>query len=215
MGVEFGLRATGDAGRLSVAVFQTDYEDFIESFAIAPAFAASRGIDPADGLLTFQSVNRDDVRIDGAEISAALALGSLHSALDAWSMRFALAHAEGEDVAAEQPLNSVDPLTGVLGLSFAPGNGRVRIEAILTGARGKDESDIDEAAPRFPSAGYGTLDLLADVRVAERVRVNVGLFNLTDKAYIRWIDTAGIGGDAPARFSQPGFNGAATVHVEI
>ena len=66
LGVEFGLRATGDAGRLSVAVFQTDYEDFIESFAIAPAFAASRGIDPADGLLTFQSVNRDDVRIDGA-----------------------------------------------------------------------------------------------------------------------------------------------------
>ena len=215
VGVEVGLRATGDAGQFSVAVFQTDYEDFIESFAIAPAFAASRGIDPADGLLTFQSVNRDDVRIDGAEISAALALGSLHSALAAWSVRFALAHAEGEDVAAEQPLNSVDPLTGVVGLSFAPGNGRVRIEAILTGARGKDESDIDETAPRFASAGYGTLDLLADVRVAERVRVNVGLFNLTDKAYIRWIDTAGIGGDAPARFSQPGFNGAVTLHVEI
>ncbi len=215
VGVEVGLRATGDAGQFSVAVFQTDYEDFIESFAIAPAFAASRGIDPADGLLTFQSVNRDDVRIDGAEISAALALGSLHSALAAWSMRFALAHAEGEDVAAEQPLNSVDPLTGVLGLSFAPGNGRVRVEAILTGARGKDESDIDETAPRFASAGYGTLDLLADVRVAERVRVNLGLFNLTDKAYIRWIDTAGIGGDAPARFSQPGFNGAVTLHVEI
>ena len=75
VGVEFGLRATGDAGQFSLAVFQTDYEDFIESFAVAPAFAASRGIDPADGLLTFQSVNRDDVRIDGAEISAALALG--------------------------------------------------------------------------------------------------------------------------------------------
>lgn len=215
LGVEFGVRATGDAGQLSVAAFQTDYEDFIESFAVAPAFAASRGIDPADGLLTFQSVNRADVRIDGVEISAALALGSLHSALGAWSMRFALAHAEGEDVAEEQPLNSVDPLTGVLGLGFAPGNGRVRIEAILTGARGKDESDIDENAPRFASAGYGTLDLLADVRVAERVRVNLGLFNLTDKAYIRWIDTAGIGRDAPVRFSQPGFNGAVTVHVEI
>ena len=215
VGVEFGLRAAGAAGQFSVAVFQTDYEDFIESFAVAPGFAASRGIDPADGLLTFQSVNRDDVRIDGAEISAALALGSLHSALDAWSMRFALAHAEGEDITADQPLNSVDPLTGVVGLGFAPGNGRVRIEAILTGARGKDESDIDENAPRLASAGYGTVDLLADVRVAQRVRLNLGLFNVADKAYIRWIDTAGIGGDAPGRFSQPGFNGAVTVHVEI
>ena len=215
VGVEFGLRAAGDAGQFSVAVFQADYEDFIESFAVAPGFASSRGIDPADGLLTFQSVNRDDVRIDGAEISAALALGSLHSALGAWSMRFALAHAEGEDVAADQPLNSVDPLTGVVGLGFAPGNGRVRIEAILTSARGKDESDIDENAPRLASAGYGTVDLLAELRVAQRVRLNLGLFNVTDKAYIRWIDTAGIGQDAPGRFSQPGFNGAVTVHVEI
>lgn len=215
LGVEFGLRATGDMGQLSVAVFRTDYEDFIESFAVAPAFAAARGIDPADGLLTFQSVNRDDVRIDGAEISASLSLGGLHSALDAWSLRFALAHAEGEDIAAEQPLNSVDPLTGVLGLGFAPGDGRLRIEAVLAGARGKDEADIDENAPRLASAGYGTVDLLADVRPAPRVRLNLGLFNVTDKAYIRWIDTAGIGRDAPWRFSQPGFNGAVTVHVEI
>ena len=215
VGVEFGLRASGDAGQFAVAVFRTDYEDFIESFAVAPAFAASRGIDPADGLLTFQSVNRDEVRIDGAEMSASLALASLHSALDAWSVRVALAHAQGEDLATDQPLNSVDPLAAVLGLALAPDHGRLRIEAIFTGARGKDEADIDENAPRLASAGYGTLDLLANVRLAQRVRFNLGLFNLTDKAYIRWIDTAGIGSDAPMRFSQPGFNGAVTMHVEF
>ena len=215
MGFEVGLRASGDAWQLSVALFRNDYEDFIESFAIAPAFAASRGIDPADGLLTFQSVNREDVRISGAELSASASLGALHGALEAWSLRAAVAHADGEDLGTDQPLNNVDPLTGVLGLSFAPGNGRLRIEAIWSGARGKDEADIDENAPRLASAGYGTLDLLADARLTNRVRLNVGLFNVADQAYIRWIDTAGIGGDAPARFSQPGFNGAATVHVEF
>ena len=214
-GVEVGLRVSGQAGRLSVAAFRNDYEDFIESFAIAPAFAASRGIDPADGLLTFQSVNRDDVRISGAELSATADLAALGDRLAAWYVRAALAYADGEDLSTDEPLNSVDPLTGVLGVGFAPGNGRFRIEAIASGARGKDESDIDQNAPRLASSGYGTLDLLADVRVTERVRLNVGLFNVTDKAYIRWIDTAGIGGDAPARFTQPGFNGAATLHVEF
>ena len=214
VGLELGLRAVGGGGRLSFALFRNDYEDFIESFAIAPAFAAFRGIDPADGLLTFQSVNRDEVRIEGAEVSATVDLGALHGALGAWTLRTAVAFAEGEDLAAEQPLNSVEPLNGVVGLAFAPGD-RVRIEAIFVGSRGKDEADIDANAPRFASAGYGTLDLLADVRVAERVRFNLGLFNVTDNSYIRWIDTAGIGQDAPARFSQPGFNAAATLHVEF
>ena len=214
-GVEVGLRANGAAGRLGIAVFRNDYRNFIESFAIAPAFLPSRGIDPADGLLTFQSVNREEVRISGAEATASAELVGLHDALGGWSLRAALAYAEGEDLGADQPLNSVDPLTGVLGLGYRPAHGRWRVEAIWSGAWGKEESDINADEPRLATAGYGTLDLLADVRFAERVRLNLGLFNVTDKAYIRWVDTAGIGRDAPSRFSQPGFNGSASVHVEF
>ena len=214
-GFEVGLRATGSAGQLGVAVFRNDYEDFIESFAIAPTFLPFRGIDPVDGMLTFQSINREEVRISGAEVTASADLGGLHGGLAGWSLRAALAYAEGEDLGVDQPLNSVDPLTGVLGLGYVPAHRRWRAEAIWSGAWGKENADIDANAPRFASAGYGTLDLLADVRLAERVRVNLGLFNVADKAYIRWVDTAGIGGDAPARFTQPGFNGTATVHVEF
>jgi hemoglobin/transferrin/lactoferrin receptor protein len=63
-------------------------------------------------------------------------------------------------------------------------------------------------------AGYGIVDLLAHVNVSERIRLNVGLFNLTDKSYIRWADTAAIGSDAPVRFTQPGFNAGATLRIE-
>ena len=45
--------------------------------------------------------------------------------------------------------------------------------------------------------------------------VNIGLFNLTDKSYIRWADTGSIGADAPGRFTQPGFNAGATVRLEF
>jgi len=56
---------------------------------------------------------------------------------------------------------------------------------------------------------------MAYINIGDRTRLNAGLFNLTDRTYIRWADTAGIGGDAPARFTQPGFNAALTLRVEL
>ncbi|MDZ7686121.1 MAG: hypothetical protein U5O39_14805 [Gammaproteobacteria bacterium] len=49
----------------------------------------------------------------------------------------------------------------------------------------------------------------------DNLRLNFGLFNLGDKRYLRWIDTAGIGSDTPARFTQPGFNVGATLRAEF
>lgn len=213
--VEVGLRLQGEVGSLSVGVFDTSFDNFVESFAIAPALIASGGIDPADGLLTFQSLNRDEVEIKGAELSAMLALGSLMPALQRFSLRAAVAYAEGEDTQNNQPINSIEPLTTVLGASYRAASDRWGAELVWTIVDGKEEEDIDANNPRFAAAGYATLDLLGDLRLSERVGINVGLFNLTDKTYIRWADTAGIGNDATARFTQPGFNAGVNVRVEF
>ena len=53
------------------------------------------------------------------------------------------------------------------------------------------------------------------MNLGSRTRIHVGLFNLTDKTYVRWADTASIGADAMARFTQPGRNAAVTVRVEM
>ena len=84
----------------------------------------------------------------------------------------------------------------------------------MSAAKGKDETDIDPTDPRHVPSGYGVIDLMGYINIRNRIRLNAGLFNLTDRAYIRWADTAGIGRDAPARFTQPGFN-AATLRVEL
>ena len=81
--------------------------------------------------------------------------------------------------------------------------------------QGKEAADIDPADGRPATAGYGIVDLLAHIELGPRARVHAGLFNLTDKTYIRWADTAGIGADAVARFTQPGRNAAITVRVEL
>lgn len=214
-GIEIGIRLQGAAGSLSLAAYQNDYEDFIESFAIAPEFLATGGIDPADGLLTFQSINRANVDINGAELSGVLELGRFHEALSAVFLRLAVAYADGEDQDTGEPINSIEPLTGILGIAYTSANDRWGAEFIWTGVSSKSNSEIDANNPRLPTAGYGIVDLLAHVSLSDRVRLNVGLFNLGNKTYIRWADTQGIGGDAPARFTQPGFNAGATLRVDL
>ena len=208
-GLEIGARVVSGALSARVTYFRNSYDNFIESFAIAPRFLGSRGIDPADGMLTFQSVNRASVQIDGLEVGGGLVLDNGVSA------RFALAHASGEDRDSGAPLNSVDPLSAVLGLAYEPPEGRWGVEVVWTLSSGKDEGDIDESVPRLAVPGYGIVDVLAHLKIGQRVRLNAGLFNVGDKTYTRWADTAGIGNDAPARFTQPGFNAGLTLRVEL
>lgn len=208
-GLEVGARIVSTAINARVVYFRNTYENFIESFALAPQFLASRGIDPADGMLTFQSVNRPSVEIDGLEIGGGLDLPHGLSA------RFAMAFARGEDRDTGEPLNSVDPLSAVLGIGFEAADDRWGAEVVWTLASGKDEADIDASAPRLASPGYGIVDVLAHLNIGQRLRLNAGLFNVTDKTYIRWGDTAGIGNDAPARFTQPGFNAGLTLRIEL
>ena len=206
-GLEIGARYAGEVLELRWSLFRNDYEDFIESFALAPRFLRSGGIDPADGLRTFQSVNRANVRIQGSELGGAAVFRS------GVSGRLALAYADGEDRAAGAPLSSVDPLTAVLGIGYDAG--RWGGELVCTLVQGKDGADIDPADGRPATAGYGIVDLLAHIELGSRARVHAGLFNLTDKTYVRWADTAGIGADAMGRFTQPGINAAITVRVEL
>lgn len=205
-GIEAGVRLRLDTSNVYLAAFRNRYTNFIESFAVAPQFLASGGIDPADGLRTFQSVNRANVTIDGVELGGDFELGA------GWSVRVAAAYASGEDGSTGLPLNSIDPLNAVLGVGYAA-NERWGVEAIWTLSKAKALGDIDSSDPRLPVSGYGIVDLLAHARIGERVQLDVGLFNITDKTYLRWADSASIGADAPLRFTQPGFNFGATLRV--
>ncbi|MEM8982954.1 MAG: TonB-dependent hemoglobin/transferrin/lactoferrin family receptor [Pseudomonadota bacterium] len=213
-GIELGVRWQGDDSAISFNVFQTDFEDFIESFAIAPQFAASFGIDPADNLLTFQSINRAGVELQGAELSAQFALGSIVD-VGSFGLRSAIAYADGEETATGAPIDSVEPLTAVFGLTYRTPGESWGGELVLTLVEAKDESEIVNPALRAPTDGYGIVDLLVYGDITERFSVNAGLFNLTDKVYTRWADSAGIGADAPLRFTQPGFNAAVNLRYDF
>ena len=214
---ELGLRLSGDYYSASFAVFTNEYENFIESFAAV-------GFDPFRGLLLFQSQNIGEAEIDGAELKLDANLEGI--GFDNFFFKAAVAYAEGENSEDDTPLDSIEPLTAVLGLSYDAPNGKWGTNLVWTLVKNKDSSDIENPCVpgvpfngrnpcRLSTAGYGILDLMAFYKVNENLEINAGVYNLTDKEYIRWIDTGSIGSDSARRFTQPGINGSISVRFAL
>jgi len=214
-GWELGLRIQGDLGFVTINAYSNDYDDFIESLAISPQFAPTFGIDPSDGLLTFQSINVDEVEIEGIELSALIDLGAANPSLEGFSFKAAIAYADGENKTNDEPLNSVEPLTAVFGLGYDSPDDRWGANLVWTLVEGKDDSDIDANNPRIATSGYGLLDLFGYYRFNDKTSINIGVFNLSDKDYLRWADTISIGADASRRFTQSGVNASVTLRFEM
>jgi hemoglobin/transferrin/lactoferrin receptor protein len=197
-GWELGLRGHGGWGHFSLAAYRNDYDDFIESFV-------SLGVDPETGLLVFQSQNLTDVRIEGIEAAATLNLGSLTPALDDFQLRSSASWSDGENLSSDVPLNSIEPLTGVVGLRWLPTGLPLDIELVATAVAGKD--DVADPAD-FQAPGYVTLDLLAGWQITGASHLRLGLFNLTDREYWSWSTVRGRSATDPGldRYTQPGFN---------
>ena len=199
-GWELGLRGRGRLGRFSLSAYRNDYDDFIESLV-------GLGVDPESGLLVFQSQNLTDVRIEGIEASGTLTLGD-------WQLRTAVAWSDGEETSTNEPVNSVEPLTGVAGLRWLPSALPIDIELVATAVEGKDDVADPDA---FRPPGYVTLDLLAGWQINEAASLRIGLFNLTDRKAWDWSTVRGRAAGSPGldRFTQPGFNAGASLTWQL
>ena len=213
---EVGLRFSSDNAEISVTAFSSDYDDFIASAGSGHCPAAYRQFgcfDPADGFLVFQSENISRVSIDGVELRFLIDMGVM--GLDNFGVRGAVAYADGEDEDTREPLDTIQPLTAVLGFSYDSKDGKWGGQLIWTGVRAKDSSDISAGSSLKETSGYGLLDLTARYRLTESLSANVGIYNITDKTYIKWADTPGIGRDAADRFTQPGTNFSVGLKLEL
>lgn len=199
-GLEFGLRRLSDGANISLTVFHTDYDDFIESRVLI-------GRDPQTGDLLFQSRNIDSARIRGADLRFEQDLAAWTPRLDGWSLRLAGYWAEGENRQSDAPLISIAPPQAVLGLDWTSADGAWDAAATATFTAAKVESDIDAAAePRFATPSWTTLDLSAGWRPRAGLELRAGLFNLSDETYWRWLDVANLAADDPMipLLSRPG-----------
>ena len=167
--LEGGLRYRSRPFRAELAVFRNRYEDFISTRAFV-------GVDPSTGTLLFQSINRERVRIEGAELRLR---GQLPGP---FAYDVAAEWLRGEDRESGRSLPEIGPPQAILALEYAPDpHWQLRLAATLT----RDQRRLaDEAGePLFSAPGSTVIDLLGRWSPTADLSVSAGLFNLTDERY--------------------------------
>lgn len=187
-GWELGVRVAHAGAWLSLAGFQTDYEDFIVS-------RSPVGVDPESGTLLFQSVNLDRARIRGAELAAGLPLRQVAAALDGLELGLAAYWADGDDRRSGESLDDVGPPTATVTLGWT--SPAARWQATLAGTFAARHERAASEAPGFEAPGRGVLDLLLGWRPTPRLALNAAIFNLGDKTWWRWTEVRGLPADDP------------------
>ncbi|WP_328284807.1 TonB-dependent hemoglobin/transferrin/lactoferrin family receptor [Pseudomonas huanghezhanensis] len=205
---ETGLRGHFDAGWFDVAVFHNKYQDFINEDALAPGYDQTK----------FQSANIKHATINGLEIKSRLGLDVLGAPEGLYSLG-SVAYARGRNDDTGKPINSINPLTGVLGLGYDQSSyGALLSWTLIKRKTRVDDSTFkapDGTSSQFKTPGAGVLDLTAHYKVTDDLTINSGIYNLADKKYWRWDDVRGFSGSgegaviSPAnldRLTQPGRN---------
>ena len=124
------------------------------------------------------------------------------------------------------PLQSISPDRGVLGLRYAAPGGRWSVTGNLTHALAKRRKDAEltpngdyfqNPSPDFLSDAYTVFDLTGNVSITDHLRLTAGVYNLFDEKYYLWSRIRMVNegtntlygyvtGEGIGRYSEPGRN---------
>lgn len=186
-GFEAGLRGRFASGSsFGVNAFYNLYDDFIDS----------RIIGVRSGITQYQYRNLPRVEIWGVE-----ARGEWRVASD-WAVFGSAAYARGTDQGTGLPVDSVAPLTGMLGLRYDHQDGW-GVELI---GRGAAKHDRVSTPGYFETPSYVVADATVSYEWDPTLTVNAGVFNIFDRKHFSYRDVTGIAANRADldRFARPG-----------
>ena len=183
--VEAGVRAQNAYGAAELVAFYNDYTNFIEQVSLGTSSTYRLG--------EFTNKNLAHVVIKGAEIKGNIDLSKSIDALnDGWTLNGAIAYAEGDNLEDDEPLDSISPLSAVVGLGYDAPSDQWGGKLNLTWASGKKKSDLTSSSQWLATSDYHLVDLTAYYKPTDNLTFNAGLFNLTDEKYLNWNDIRNI-----------------------
>ncbi len=184
-GFELGLRQQHDTWQGQATAFTAYYDNLIES-------RVNLGLDPDSGFTLFQSRNISKAKIYGMELSGQLWLDQLVTGL---SLQSQLVWTRGKNRQTGAPLNSVDPTEIITRLRWrANENWHLGVHVTAVEAPRK----VDTTSNPYQPSGYGLLDLTTSYAFSDRLRLDAGLFNVTDKTHYRWASVRHRAADDPS-----------------
>lgn len=219
--VEIGIKGMAARGlRFQAALFQTDYDNFIEYAAQPP--------DPVNyptlsyGL--YRPVNLADARTWGAEASAELDIGLYAAALRCTRLTLAggvqHSRARNLDTGEESELVSTLPkkASAILGWDDPGQRGGASFAVVYTGARqARPDVVSGVTTTRFAVPSATVMDLTAYWNLGRHAELTLGVYNLGDRKYWDYASARGLAAGTTAvaradieRMARPGRYVAAT-----
>lgn len=209
-GWETGVRYESARAGATLTYFDNHYSNFIQQVVIA-GMDFSRASYP---MLIQGFDNLESVRIYGVEA------GGHWNFARGWRLSGSLAWAVGKDLGTDRYLNSVPPMTAMLGVSYSQDTWGVTAQIKAATARSNvayPTRGPEGQGPDFQAPGYGIVDVTAYWSPAEikGLTVQAGVYNLFNKTYWNALDVpsgAGRGMSRPVDlYTQPGINYGLTV----
>ncbi len=214
---ELGWNYLDDTKSFAITGFYVDYKNFIEERQeVAP--------DPLTGYRVFQAINLDKSRVYGLELKGDMDLFTIQNGSGTIGINGSLAYAKGKEKGSNNPINNIEPLTATVGIDYNYLD-NLYIGARLKAVKGKKAKEINHnepspydlpLAPPQPSAGYATVDIIAEYKPQRDITINAGLYNIFNKEYSTWSQHL-VNRDSSdlRRATNPGFNAAISIKYEF
>lgn len=207
--LELGLRQTQGALQWEATAFYGRYRNFIERYADA-------GTLPGRPSVTLQqSRNLDQATIKGVELKGTAQLGQSWGGQ--WQLRGGYGYTKGKGDNG-QGIESISPHQLQLAVGQQGATWRWELAAAHTAAKKAADMPADTRT-LFLSPAHTVWDLTGQVELRKGLRLNVGLYNLSDKKYWNWSDVRGVTAAAERAaidaYSQPGRNLRASLVLDF
>ncbi len=201
--VEWGLKGEATQGvSFKTSVFYNTYKNFIANTRYTRAKNGNMFTNVPSNIYTiYQAENRDKAYIYGGELSTKIDYGTWFSDVNGLSTTFALGYAQGQSKSSYAgdkyvDLDSVPPMKLVAGVAWDDPSGVYGTAVTATFVKGKKaeatsrQSYTNSGTPIADSnvdymnvPGYGMVDATAYWQVAKNVKINGGVYNITDRKY--------------------------------
>ncbi|OZS41445.1 TonB-dependent hemoglobin/transferrin/lactoferrin family receptor [Photobacterium sanguinicancri] len=200
---EMGLRANNQFGDLELIGFYNDYKNFIAEDHIGK---------DSENKDVYTKKNIGKAKIYGAEFKGSLYLDEAMGAPMGTYSRLSVAYAKGENKETGEAIETVAPLTTVVGVGYDSASEKwgsvvnLTVVASKSGDEWEKPAQGTEANVEAPS--YAVVDLTAYYRPTQDLTLRAGLFNAFDEKYWLYQDLNGVTESTKGidRRTQPGRN---------
>ncbi|GFE86823.1 TonB-dependent hemoglobin/transferrin/lactoferrin family receptor [Steroidobacter agaridevorans] len=225
LNTELGYRWQTESVQIGLSAFRDKYTNFIEinDFIQDPGTqyqsCSGNTCTVTLGKEYSMAANVGEVTVKGVEVEGRWSISQQ------WSVRLAASYSEGEKENGD-PLPSILPASGVLGLRYQSPTQRWSLTGNVTHAEAKKLKDatlsetsdfFTSLVPDYLSDAYTVLDLFGDINITKDLRLNAGVYNVFDAKYYLWPRVRFVNegtntlygyvtGDGIGRYSEPGRN---------